>query len=92
MSSMDDRGRRYRRVFDANPLPADEKARLREDAAYMMARLRGEAAHPPKHWGAEQVAAFAAILADPAARAALLNEALRGLQRLNAKADALPDE
>lgn len=92
MNDSDDREQRYQRVFDASPLPAEEQARLREDAAYMLARLRGEVARPPAHWPPEQVAAFAALLADPKARSALLNELLRGFQRLNARADTLPDE
>lgn len=86
------RMQQMRRALDASPLPAEEQARLREDAAYLLARLRGEAARPPAHWPAEQVAAFAALLADPNARSALLNELLAGFQRLHARVDTLPDE
>ncbi len=62
-----DREVRYLRVLAASPLPIDEKVRLMESAQYMAARLRGEPARPPDHWTPEQIAAWAAVLADPVA-------------------------
>jgi hypothetical protein len=84
-----DRELRYLRVLAASPLPIDEKVRLWESAEYMAARLRGEPARPPDHWTPEQIAAWAAVLADPVACSAALNWALEGWQKLSAKADAL---
>jgi hypothetical protein len=84
-----DRELRYLRVLAASPLPIDEKVRLWESAQYMAARLRGEPARPPPYWPPEQIAAWAAVLADRDARSAALNWALEGWQKLNAKADAL---
>src|SRR5260221_745037 len=86
-----DRELRYLRVLAASPLPIDEKVRLWESAQYMAARLRGEPARPPPHWPPEQIAAWAAVLADPHARSAALNWALQGWRKLNAHADALGD-
>ncbi len=80
---------RYLRVLAASPLPLDEKVRLMESAEYMVAPLRDEPARPPPHWPPEQIAAWAAVLADPGARSAALNWALEGWRRLNAEADAL---
>src|SRR5260221_13725762 len=86
-----DREVRYLRVLAASPLPIDEKVRLWESAQYMAARLRGEPARPPDHWTPEQIAAWAAVLADPVACSAALNWALEGWWKLNADADALED-
>ena len=83
---------KYRRVLDANPLPAEEKARMQQTAEYMIARaIFDEPARPPDWWTPEQIAAFAAVLASDEARSALLNDAIRGWQLLNAEANALPD-
>ncbi len=79
----------YRRVLDASPLPLKEKRRLMLSAQYMVARLKGEPARPPDHWPPEQIAAWAAIMADPHARSAALNWAIEGWRQLNAAADAL---
>jgi len=84
-----DRELRYLRVLAASPLPIDEKVRLMESAQYMVARLRDEPARPPPHWPPEQIAAWAAIMADPHARSAVLNWAVEGWRRLNAEADKL---
>lgn len=73
----------------ANPLPLAEKLRLLQDAEYMADRLVGIASRPPAHWSPEQIAGFAAILADPDARADLWMRILHGQARLDAAADAL---
>jgi hypothetical protein len=82
---------RYLRVLAASPLPLDEKVRLWESAEYMAARLRGDPTRPPAHWPPEQIAAWAAVLADPVACSAALNWALEGWWKLNTDADALED-
>jgi hypothetical protein len=75
----------------ASPLLLDEKLRLLADATYMVARLLGEATPPPQHWSAEQIAAFAGILEDAEARAALWAQFGEGQRRLDAAADAMDD-
>jgi hypothetical protein len=91
MSNASDRGQdidpqrlreRMRRVLERHPLPADEKARLMADAEYTVACLYGLPARPPRHWSQDQIAAFAAIMADPSGREAVLAWVVSGRIRL----------
>jgi hypothetical protein len=91
MNDYETRRAKYRRVLAASSLPEEDKARLMQTAQYMADRLRNIPARPPAHWTAEQIAAFAAVLADPQARAAAISWALEGLRELDAEAAALPD-
>lgn len=90
MNDYEARRAKYRRVLAVSPLPKEEKAQLMQTAQYMADRLYDIPARPPHHWTAEQIAAFAAVLADPEARAAAIAWAMDGLRKLDAEAAALP--
>ncbi len=58
---------------------------------HAVTRLYGKPTRPPATWTREQIAAWAAVLADPVACSAALNWALEGWWKLDADADALED-
>lgn len=84
MNAYEARRAKYRRILDASPLPEQDKARLMQTAQYIADRLRNILARPPEHWTAEQMAAFATMLADPEARAEAIAWAHEGLRILDA--------
>jgi hypothetical protein len=83
--------KRYLDALASSPLPEGMKAHGMLDAEYMVARMSGEDAIPPLHWSPDRVAGFERVIASEDGRNAILAMALRGWERLHAKANALPD-